>query len=201
MRRLREFTARLVEADVSVVTNAEQLAIYAAPILNFAFISCTHRFHVGSKAVGDNGVVRLDGDVVKQVLLHKAPVALRMVWRKSLVLVEVCRTDTAEINFASLLAGDQLTVQGQRGRAGSKANDTRRLLMDNGLKLVGGNLAHFLRGFYFDDVEMKHFLSPLSFIRLKFMLAVNPLLSDTHCTAAGRVPHPPQLSGSVPRTG
>ena len=72
--------------------------------------------------------------MVKQIFLHKPAVALRMVGGKALVLVQIGRAHTAEIDQTGLFAGDQLAVQRQRGRAGGKTDDAGRLGMDDGFK-------------------------------------------------------------------
>ena len=78
MRHDREMVTRLVEADVPVVANAEQLDIYAAPVFNLALIRPAHGGDIVSKAVRNDSVLRFDGDMVKQVFLHEAAVALRV---------------------------------------------------------------------------------------------------------------------------
>ena len=112
--------AGLVEADVPVVTETEQLDVHAAPVFDPTLVGFAHGGDVGGKAVRDNGVFGLDGNVVKQVFLHEAAVALRVVGRKTLVLVEVCGADARKVELACLFTRDQLTVERQRRRAGSK---------------------------------------------------------------------------------
>ena len=62
--------------------NAEQLDIYAAPVFNLALIGL-HMEGYRGQAVGHDGVFPVDGDMVKQVFLHEAAVALRMIGRKT----------------------------------------------------------------------------------------------------------------------
>ena len=107
--------AGLVEADVTVVADAEQLDIHAAPVLDFALIGLAHGGDVGGEAVGDDGVLGLDGDMVKQIFLHEAAIALRMAGRKAFILVQIGRANARKINQTSLFAGDELTIQRQRG--------------------------------------------------------------------------------------
>lgn len=52
MRHDREMIARLVEADVPVMADAEQLDIHAAPILDLPLIGQAHRGDIRGQAVG-----------------------------------------------------------------------------------------------------------------------------------------------------
>ena len=149
--------AGLVEADVAVMADAKQLDVHAAPVLDLALVGFAHGGDVGGQTIGDDGIFGLDGNVVKQVFLHEAAVALRVVGRKTLVLVEVCGANARKVELASLFAGDQLAVQWQRGRAGGKAHDAGGLGVDDSLKFVGSRLSHFFGCFDFDDIQVQHF--------------------------------------------
>ena len=103
--------ARLVEADVSVVPDAEQLNVHAAPVLDLALVGFAHGRDVRGQTIGDDGVFGFDGNVVKQVFLHEAAVALRVVGRETLVFIEIGRAHAGKINETCLLAGDEFPVQ------------------------------------------------------------------------------------------
>ena len=147
---------------MAVVADAEQLDIHAAPVFDLALIRLAHGRDIGGKAVGNDGVLRLDGNMVKQIFLHEPAVTLRMVGCKALVLVKIGRAHTAEIDQPGLFAGDQLTIQRQRG-AGGKTDNAGGLGMDDGFKFIGSSLAHFFRGLYFDDIQVQHNLFLLYF--------------------------------------
>ena len=74
--------------------------------------------------------VRVDVDVVEQVLLHEVAVALRMRRPQAHVFVEVERRDLREIEPLLPVQADQLAVQGQRRAAGRQAQHAIGLSAD-----------------------------------------------------------------------
>ena len=76
MRHDGEMIARLVEADVAVVADAEQLDIHAAPVLDLPLVRLAHGGDIRGQAVGNDGVFGLDGNMVKQIFLHEPAVSL-----------------------------------------------------------------------------------------------------------------------------
>ena len=151
-----EGVAGLVEADVSVVTNAQQLQIDAAPLLDLLLVSAAHGFHILSEAVGHDGALLVDVDVLEEILVHEVAVALGMVAGKALVLIQVGGTNAGEIQLAGFAAAHQLAVERQGGGAGGKAEEASGLFLQKGGIHVSGALANFLSGSAADDLHMVH---------------------------------------------
>ena len=81
MRHDREMVAGFVKADMPVVAETEQLNVHAAPVLELMLISFAHGRDVGGQTVRDDGILGLDGNMVEQIFLHEAAVALWLVGR------------------------------------------------------------------------------------------------------------------------
>ena len=81
MRYDREMVAGFVKADVPIMPESEQLNVHAAPVLELMLISFAHGRDVGGQTVRDDGIFGLDGNMVEQIFLHEAAVALRLVGR------------------------------------------------------------------------------------------------------------------------
>ena len=148
-----EDAVRLVEADVAIVADAQQLNVHAAAIGDLALIIGKHGLRVGGEAVRHVGVLRLDVDVVKEVLLHKAAVALRMVGSKALVLVEVEGAHAGEVYAALLAAGDELAVERQGRGAGRQAQHAGGPGLDLQFKKVRGKAADVFGGIENDHLD------------------------------------------------
>ena len=103
-------------------------------------------------------VLRLDVDVVKEVLLHEAAIALRMVGGEALVFVEVEGAHAGEIHAAFLAAGHELTVERQGRGAGRQSEYAGRPGLDLQFKKVRGEAADVFGG-----IENDHLDPPWSF--------------------------------------
>ena len=73
-----EHVLRLVKADMPVMTDAQQLQIDAAQTFDPLLIFPAGRRHILPQTVGHKGVLRPDGYMIKQLLLHEVPVGLGM---------------------------------------------------------------------------------------------------------------------------
>ena len=103
MRGGREEVPRLVEANVPVVADAQQLQVDAAAGAYLPLVVGEHCLGIGGHAIGHARVLRADVDVVKEVLLHEAAVALRVVGGKPLVFVEVERAHLGKVDAPARL--------------------------------------------------------------------------------------------------
>ena len=124
---------RLVKADVAVAANAKNLDINAACLGNGFIIAGAFRLLVGGVAVGDMGAGRVDVDMIEQLGLHKAVIALLVLNRQSAVLIQVKGLRLGEIQHAGLAQANQFLIGGNRGGAGGQAQH-------------GGGLGKHLRG-------------------------------------------------------
>ena len=79
-----------------------------------------------------------------------------MVAGEALVLIQVGRADTGEIQLTGFAALHQLPVQRQGGGAGGKAQQAGRLFLQQSGVHISGALAHFLRGSAANDLHMMH---------------------------------------------
>ena len=110
--------ARLVEADVAVVADAQQLQVDAAHAVDDLVVLGAGCVRIGVGAVRQVDAGGVDVDVVKQVAVHEAPVAFRVVLGQAAVLVQVHGGDLREINVALVVPLHQLLVGPHRGAAG-----------------------------------------------------------------------------------
>ena len=85
----RQGRARFVESDVSVGTDTTHEEVDTAVRLDFFLITCTFGIEVGSVAVQDIGIFRLDIDVAEEVVPHKGIVAFRVFLRQAYIFVHV----------------------------------------------------------------------------------------------------------------
>ena len=122
--------ARLVEADVAVVADAQQLQIDAAQAGDHRVIALALglRVHVG--AVRQVDAVFRDVHMIEQVPVHEAPVALPVLARQAAVLVQVYRGDLGKVEVSALVPLDQVLVGAHRGTAGRQAEHAVRLVDD-----------------------------------------------------------------------
>ena len=83
----------LVERDMAIRTDAEQLDIDTATFLDPLLIPLAKSFIVSCRSRGNINVLAGDIDVLKEILVHKVMVALRMIDRQTHILVEIERCD------------------------------------------------------------------------------------------------------------
>ena len=113
-----EYAVGLVKADVAVQTDAQQLQVDAAQLLDHRVVSLTLGLQVGGTAVGDKGLSLVDVHVVEQVVVHEIAIALVVTAVQTHVLVQVHAGDGGEVNLAGLVVGDQTLVGAHGGGAG-----------------------------------------------------------------------------------
>ena len=144
------------------MAKSQQLEVYAAPVLDGPLIGHAHGLHILRQAVRHQGVLRTDGDVVKQILLHEVPVALGMVGGKALVLIQIHRPHAGKVQKARLLPRRQLAVQGNRGGAGGQAQHAGGLGGQDLLKLIRRQTAHLRGGLRLQYLQVQHDLPPFA---------------------------------------
>src|SRR5699024_7451666 len=135
---------RLVEADVAVVADAQQLQVNAAHRMDDLIVALAFFRRVQVGAVGQVDAVVVDVDVVKEMLVHEMPVALRIVPLQAPVFVQVHGGHFGEIQVALLVPVDQLVVDAEGGAAGGQAEYAGGLHGDLRRDDVGRFAGHIL---------------------------------------------------------
>ena len=132
--------ARLVEADVAGAAHAQDLDVDPAQVADLAlvFLAEGRDLLASDGAAGHVGVRRVDVDVVEEVLLHEAAVALDRVGLHRPVLVEVERHDVAEAQLLLAVQAHELVVD-RRGRAARRQAQHRHLPLGGPLADQGGD--------------------------------------------------------------
>ena len=107
---------------MSGAADAQQLQIEAARRFHGPLVRFAKPVQVadGERAVGNVDVRRLDIDMVEQVLLHEADVALPLVGLHRPVLIQIEGDDVAERQPFALMQADQFAIDAGRRRAGSQ---------------------------------------------------------------------------------
>jgi hypothetical protein len=126
---------------VAGAADAEELKVDAAGRLNGLLIGVAEGRHLlhGNGAVRDVDVLRLDIDVVEEILPHETMVALQLLGLHGEVFVEVERDDSLETEPLFTMQADQLVVDAGRRRAGRQA--------EHGIAALGGPRSHQLGDF------------------------------------------------------
>ena len=148
-----EGLVRLVEADVAVVADAQQLQVHAADTVDDGVIAGALGRSVEVRAIGQVDGLGADVHMVKQVAVHKAPIALGVLLRQAAVLVQIDGRDLGEVNIALVVPLDQLLVGAHGGAAGSQAQHAVGLHDDLGRNDVGGLAGHIVVIFCADDLH------------------------------------------------
>ena len=112
--------ARLVEADVAVVADAQQLQIHAAHAADDLIVVLALGLGIQIGAVRQVDVCGIDVHMVEQVAVHKAPVAFRVLLGQAAVLVQIDGGDLRKIQISLVVALHQLLVCAHGGAAGSQ---------------------------------------------------------------------------------
>ena len=113
---------RLVESDVPGLPDAEDLKIDAAGVGDCLLV---RRTGLGQpiphgRPVRDVHVLAFDVHVLEEVLPHVAVVAVGVVERDRVVLVEIERDNAREIDVAGLMTADELPINAERGAPGGE---------------------------------------------------------------------------------
>ena len=162
----------LVEADMTVQTNAEQLQIDAAEGLDASIVVSALFCKVVGAAVGNKGVLAANVDMVKEIGLHKVAVALVVASVKTDVLVKVYRGYGRKIEVALFVPLDELTVGANRGRTGCKTKHALRLHNDLCRNDIGSLTAQLVVVLNGNEFHFGIFLSFNSCIKLLFTAAI-----------------------------
>ena len=117
----------LVEADVTVMANAQQLQIHAAHAADDLVIALALGLGIHVGAVRQVDVGGVDVHMVEQIAVHKAPVAFRVILGQAAVLVQIDGGDLRKIQIPLVVALHQLLVGANGGAAGSQTQHTVRL--------------------------------------------------------------------------
>ena len=158
MRTLGEVVIGLVEANMTVITNAEQLQVRVTGGSDDLVVLGAGSGGIGVGAIGHVRVVQIDIDVIEEVLTHEVVVALGIVVRKAAILVQVIGADLGEVDVALLVPSSELLVGANRGGAGGKTQYAIGLEDNLGRDDISGLAAHILVVFSFNDLHYASFL-------------------------------------------
>ena len=144
MGAVGEVIVGLVEANVTVVANAEKLEVLVTCSRNHGIVLGAGGISIGIGAIGHVGVLDIDVHVVEQVLVHEITVALGVIAVETTILVQVIAAHLGEVNVALLVPLDKLLVGTNGSRAGGQAKNAIRL--ENYLRRddIGNLAAHIL---------------------------------------------------------
>ena len=95
-------------------------------------------------------VVRVDVDVIEEVLTHEVVIALGIVVRKAAILVQVVGANLGKVDVALRVPSSELLVGTDRGGAGGKAQHTVGLEDNLRRDDISGLAAHILVVFSFN---------------------------------------------------
>ena len=129
----------LVEADVAVVTDAQQLQIHAAQIADDAVIVAALHRSVQLQAIGHVGVSGIDIDVIEEIGAHEVDVALVVGRAQTNILVKIHGANLGEVQIALFIPLDQLLISADGRASGSQAQHAVGLQDD----LSGNNIGRF----------------------------------------------------------
>ena len=92
MRLFCKVFCRLIEPDMSIVSQSKKLQIHSAHGTDQRFIACALFFTVFFCSIRKICILRFDIHLIKQVLMHEIIVTLVIFSGQSLVLVQVDST-------------------------------------------------------------------------------------------------------------
>ncbi len=117
--------ARLVEADMPRLANAEELNVYPPSLANGFLVAKRLQRQLLARYVSsrDPNVVRLNVDVVEQILPHEAVIRMNAVRGHRIVLVQIERDDVPEAETLFAVHADELPIHADRRRSGSKSEN------------------------------------------------------------------------------
>ena len=110
VRTLGEMVVRLVETNVAVVTNTKKLQVRIASLCNKFIVLGTSCLDVRIGAVRHVGILKINIYQVKEVFAHEIVIALRIVVRKTAVLVKVIRRNLREVQVSPLAPISELSI-------------------------------------------------------------------------------------------
>ena len=112
--------ARFVKADMSVVSDAEQLQIDAAERTDQLIVTRAFFGRIRGASVWNKGVFRFYVDRVKEVFSHKTGITSGIIGGKSQIFVEIDGPDPRKVEISHPVPVDQLPVGADRGGTGGK---------------------------------------------------------------------------------
>ena len=110
VRTLGEMVVRLVEANVTVVTNTKKLQVRIASLSNKPIVLGASCLDIRIRAVGHMSVLKINIYQVKEVFAHEIVIALRIVVRKTAVLVKVIRRNLRKVQVSPLAPISELSI-------------------------------------------------------------------------------------------
>ena len=116
--------ARLIESNMSVVSQAKKLQIHTAGRTDHFFISCTLFLRIQVHTVRKMSSLRINIHIVKQIMIHEIKIALIIFSRQSLVLVQIDRCYITKIQITLLIPFNELFVGSDRCGTGSQTQHT-----------------------------------------------------------------------------
>ena len=118
MRALGEILVRLIEADVSVQTHAEQLQVNAARRLDGRIVALALPLGVKLRAVRQIDALCRHIHRVEEVFVHEIVIALFVIGCQAAVFVQIEGRAAAEIHITLVIPFNQLLVNANRRRTG-----------------------------------------------------------------------------------
>ena len=141
---LHEGVTGLVEADVTVVANAQELEVLVAGGGDGRVVLGAGGLVVLHQSVGHMGVGLVDVHVIEEVHVHEVAIALLVIAGQAAILVEVVGLDLGEVEIAGLVGGNEVLIgpdgRGARGKAEHAVGLEGNLRRDDG----SGLAAHVL---------------------------------------------------------
>ena len=138
-----ELITGLVEADVTVLTDTQNLQVNAAQRGNQRLVASALGSAVLGQTVGNIGVCLVDVDMVKQMVVHEIAIALIVIGGDGVVFIQIDGADSGEIQLAGLILLDQAGIHTLGGGAGGKTQHAVGLERDLRRDDIGSLGGHF----------------------------------------------------------
>ena len=145
-RARSEGAAGLVERDVAVGSDAENLKIDAARLLDLGLVRGAFLAPVLGETVENVGIGLLDVDLVEEVLVHEVAVALIVRRSETVIFVEVPALDVLEGYLLGLDVLGEAVIHLDRGGACRETQYALGILLDELGDHISGLAARFLFG-------------------------------------------------------
>ncbi len=112
-----------------ICTKPEDLQVNSTTIKDGLLVSLAMPVNVIGKPIRNVGPVRLDIDVLEELLLHEIAVGTGMIAGQADVFIKVKAGGTGKIQLPVPVQPYQLPIQGHRGASGGKSKHGIRLLL------------------------------------------------------------------------
>ncbi|MPN15909.1 hypothetical protein SDC9_163245 [bioreactor metagenome] len=123
---------RLVESDMSVVTDAEQLKVDASRIADRLLVAAPLGELVLRQSVRQVRVPDVDVDFAEQMTVHVITVGVRVIRRQPDVFIEIERVGLRKIHLFCPVHLRKLGINGLHRGSGRQSEFEKRLLFDGG---------------------------------------------------------------------